>query len=267
MGGTFFALAFMAFTSLTTVDLLMNERRVVEREARGGYYSPATYLLAKLALDGALLRMLPALLYWAPFYFMAGFRDGAAPAAVFALTLVTFTAAVGALSMAVAVGSDTAGQASFVMNFILLFSLAFTGFLVNVTSIPEALRWIHYLSVFYYAFEAMLTSELAGRSFTLLYQPVVSCARCAVRLHACMAARLHAGGGSSRGAGSARACMPRSSRESVPCRRAFLRSRHRPRLACALCSPASPRCASPTSRARPSSPAWASTWIAPPWTS
>jgi ABC-type multidrug transport system ATPase subunit len=32
MGGTFFALAFLAFTSLTTVDLLMNERLVVHRE-------------------------------------------------------------------------------------------------------------------------------------------------------------------------------------------------------------------------------------------
>jgi hypothetical protein len=51
LGGTFFALAFLAFTSLTTVDLLMNERAVVTREVRSGYYAPWTYLLSKLALD------------------------------------------------------------------------------------------------------------------------------------------------------------------------------------------------------------------------
>jgi hypothetical protein len=36
--------------------------------------------------------------------------------------------------------SNTAGQASFAMNFTLLFSLVFTGFLVNVYSIPGAPR-------------------------------------------------------------------------------------------------------------------------------
>lgn len=36
-----------------------------------------------------------------------------------------------------AVASNTAGQASFAMNFLLLFSLVFTGFLVNVASIPS----------------------------------------------------------------------------------------------------------------------------------
>lgn len=174
MGGTFFALAFLAFTSLTTVDLLMNERSVVMREVRSGYYRPTTYLLSKLALDGMLLRLLPAILFWLPFYYMAGFRTGSAYAATNLFTLISFNCAVGALSMAVTVATNTAGQASFLMNFILLFSLAFTGFLVNVTSIPVVLRWIHYLSVFYYAFEAMLTTELNGAKFLLKYQANVS---------------------------------------------------------------------------------------------
>lgn len=165
MGGTFFALAFFAFASLTTVDLLMNERAVVTREVRGGYYSPVLYLASKLTLDGVLLRMLPAVLYWAPFYYMAGFRTGAAYAATYVFILITFSGAVGALSMAVTVAADTPGQASFTMNFILLFSLIFTGFLVNVNSIPAVIRWVHYLSVFYYAFEAMVTNEISGRSF------------------------------------------------------------------------------------------------------
>jgi hypothetical protein len=101
------------------------------------------------------------------------------------------------------------------MNFLLLFSLVFTGFLVNVNSIPGQpacqtvgeglpaalcaitnescrrthahmpsgdlkqsplsshshcpaawIRWVHYLSVFYYSFEAMITSELTGLVFT-----------------------------------------------------------------------------------------------------
>lgn len=170
MGGSFFALAFLAFTSLTTVDLLMNERTVVLREVRSRFYRPSSYLISKIALDGLLLRVLPAILYWLPFYYMAGFQDGGYYAATYLFTLIAFNCAVGAMSMCVTIACNTAGQTSFIMNFILLFSLAFTGFLVNVSSIPAVLRWIHYLSVFFYAFEAMLSTELAGMSFTFLYQ-------------------------------------------------------------------------------------------------
>ena len=170
MGGTFFALAFLAFTSLTTVDLLMNERSVVLREVRSKFYRPSSYLISKLALDGMLLRVIPAVLYWIPFYYMAGFNTDSAYAATYAFVLIAFNCAVGALSMVVTIACNTAGQSSFIMNFILLFSLAFTGFLVNVNSIPAVLRWIHYLSVFFYAFEAMMTTELNGQFYTFLYQ-------------------------------------------------------------------------------------------------
>ena len=79
------------------------------------------------AAPAVLLRVLPAIIYWAPFYYMAHFRYGSAYAATYVFTLITFSCAMGALSMAVTVGCSTAGEASFLMNFILLFSLVFTG--------------------------------------------------------------------------------------------------------------------------------------------
>ena len=148
----------------------MNERSVVLREVRSKFYRPSSYLISKLALDGMLLRVIPAVLYWIPFYYMAGFNTDSAYAATYAFVLIAFNCAVGALSMVVTIACNTAGQSSFIMNFILLFSLAFTGFLVNVNSIPAVLRWIHYLSVFFYAFEAMMTTELNGQFYTFLYQ-------------------------------------------------------------------------------------------------
>jgi hypothetical protein len=132
MGGTFFALAFLAFTSLTTVDLLLNERQVVMREVRGGYYSPISYLISKLTLDAGertrtapaggcgraqgawgeaeelrgrrdpvppslavLLRIIPALLYFVSFYYMAGFKTDSINAATYCLVLMTFSCTVG----------------------------------------------------------------------------------------------------------------------------------------------------------------------------
>ena len=46
-GAIFFPLVFMALTSLTTVDLLCNERGLVVKEVLGGYYRPVSYYLSK----------------------------------------------------------------------------------------------------------------------------------------------------------------------------------------------------------------------------
>lgn len=49
-GGLFFALAFFAFTSLTTTDLLTAERRLVVREVRGEWLSCCCVTGARLLL-------------------------------------------------------------------------------------------------------------------------------------------------------------------------------------------------------------------------
>ena len=125
-----------------------------------------SYYLSKATLDGLLLRILPAILFAVPLYPMSGFQPGAPQVALFFCVLAVFSAAVGALSMAVTVGFGTAGRASLVMNLVLLLSLLFAGFLVNVSSITPTLRWVASLSVFRYAFEAMTTSEMSGIELT-----------------------------------------------------------------------------------------------------
>lgn len=83
-------------------------------------------------------------------------------------TLMLFSLCIGALSILVVICSRTAGTASFVMNTLLLFQLVFTGFLVNVDSITPVLAWIHWLSQFFYAFEALIQNELNGGEFDLV---------------------------------------------------------------------------------------------------
>ena len=118
-------------------------------------------------LDGLLLRVLPALLFCVPFYPMIGFQADAAHIAVFFCGLAVFSATVGALSMAITVGLGTAGRASLIMVLIILLMLPFTGFLVNVGAMPVVLRWLHYLSVFFYGFQALVVNEVSGLTFNL----------------------------------------------------------------------------------------------------
>lgn len=162
LGGVFFALAFFAFTSLTTVDLIMTERRLVSREVRGGYYRPGSYLATKAVLDALLLRAVPVFLYSAAFYPMMGLVGGSVHVALWLMCLATFAVAVGALSLAVAVGSRTPGRASLIMNIVLLLSLLVGGFFVNTSTMQDWISWLHYLSVFFYAYAALTTNELSS---------------------------------------------------------------------------------------------------------
>ena len=161
-GGLFFALAFFAFTSLTIVDLLIGERQLVVREVRGGYYNPSSYLFSKAVLDGFLLRGIPTLLYTSAFYPMMGLQSGALHVLLFIGTLSAFAIGIGALSLAVTVGCSTSGQVSLTMNLTLLISLLVGGFFVNVASIPGWIRWLHYLSPFYYAYSALISNEMSS---------------------------------------------------------------------------------------------------------
>ena len=169
-GGLIFALAFFAFTSLTTVDLVFHEKTIVDREVSSGYYRRWTYVISKLVLDGLLLRFIPILLYSASFYPMMGLDSASASVALYLMTLGTFAVAVGALSLSMTFLSNTPGQASFIMNIILLISLLNSGFFVNVDNMPDWISWLRYLSVFFYSYSVLISNEV----FSLLFNFVVS---------------------------------------------------------------------------------------------
>lgn len=97
----------------------------------GGCYSAASYLACKAALDGVLLRVVPVLLYCAPFYPMLGFAGGARNVALFLLVLATYALAVAALALAVAASCRSAARANLLLTCIFLLSLLVGGFLVK----------------------------------------------------------------------------------------------------------------------------------------
>ena len=169
-GGLIFALAFFAFTSLTTVDLVFHEKTIVEREVNSGYYRRWTYVISKLVIDGLLLRFLPILLFSAPFYPMMGLDSDPSSVALFLMTLGTFAVTVGALSLAVTFSSSTAGQASFIMNILLLVCLLNSGFFVNADNMPDWISWLRYLSVFYYGYSVLITNEVSSLLFNFVVE-------------------------------------------------------------------------------------------------
>jgi ABC-type multidrug transport system ATPase subunit len=169
-GGLIFALAFFAFTSLTTVDLIFTEKRIASREINSGYYRRWTYVVSKLVLDGLFLRFLPTLLFSAPFYPMMGLDSDPHRVALFLMILGTFAVAVGALSLAMTLLSRSAGQASFAMNIILLVCLLNSGFFVNAENMPDWVSWLRYISFFFYGYSVLITNEVAGLLFNFVVE-------------------------------------------------------------------------------------------------
>ena len=169
----FFALCLLGFTSVTSVDLVQAERGVAAREMTRRYYAPWAYAASKLVLDGLLLRALPAVLFALPFYYLMGLRAGAAHFFTFLFVFVAFNAAVGALALGLAAALGSPGKTVLVMNLVLLVGVLFAGFLANKASIPPVLRWLTWLSVFRYAWEAMVINELTG-AYLYLTAPNVS---------------------------------------------------------------------------------------------
>lgn len=51
---------------------------------------------------------------------------------------------------------------------VLLLSLLFTGYLVNIAAVTPVLQWVHYLSVFFFGFEALIVNEMSG--LNLIFQ-------------------------------------------------------------------------------------------------
>ncbi|GMH35544.1 hypothetical protein BSKO_03412 [Bryopsis sp. KO-2023] len=161
LGGIFFSLAFLAFSSLTTTDLLHTERGIVIREIKGGYYGSGVYVLSKVLLDAILLRILPAVLLGTPVYLMMGMQQKLTNYVIFMFGVCTFNLVIGALSMAITILAPTPGIASLCINTYLLFGLLMMGHLVHLPSIPGVVRWMHYVSPFAYAFQALAVSEMA----------------------------------------------------------------------------------------------------------
>lgn len=165
LGAVFFSLAFFAFTSLTTTDLLISERMLVTREVRGGYYSLVSYFVTKLTVDALILRVLPVFVYSALFYPITGLQSGSVHVSLFLFTLATFALGIAALSFALSVGLGTAGQASLALNLILLLSLLMGGFFENVSAIPGWIAWLHYLSPFFYGYSVLAINEISNLLF------------------------------------------------------------------------------------------------------
>jgi len=112
-------------------------------------------------------------------YPMVGLVSGWSEFGSFLLVLVLFNLTSAALCLFIGIIFQESGVANLIGSLVMLFSLLFAGLLLNhgtiperhcadLDSIPRGFTWIQNLSIFHYAFEALIVNEM--RYLTLYEQ-------------------------------------------------------------------------------------------------
>ncbi|KAF9475974.1 hypothetical protein BDN70DRAFT_883068 [Pholiota conissans] len=160
LGIFFFSLALFGFSCLSSLGLFANERILFMRERSNGYYSSFTYFASKILFDILPLRLVPPLMFGGIVYSLVGFVPNVVSFWKFLLALVLFNLTTASVVLWLSIAFASVSVASLVGTLIMLFNLLFTGLLINRDSMSVAFRWLHTISFFHAAFEALAVNEL-----------------------------------------------------------------------------------------------------------
>ncbi|GJE89867.1 ABC transporter G family member [Phanerochaete sordida] len=160
LGVFFFTLALFGFSCLSSLSLFANERVLFMRERANGYYSPLTYFCAKVFFDILPLRVVPPMVFGAIIYGLVGLVPTVPAFWKFMLALVLFNLTTASIILLLSIAFASVSVATQVGTVIMLFNLLFAGLLVNRESLHPALQWLHTVSFFHAAYEALAVNEL-----------------------------------------------------------------------------------------------------------
>ncbi|XP_040887579.1 broad substrate specificity ATP-binding cassette transporter ABCG2-like [Toxotes jaculatrix] len=164
-GALFFITVNQCFSSLSSAELFISERKLFIHEYISGYYRLSVYFLSKILSDIITLRTIPAIVFSCVAYFMIGLKPTAEAFFLFMFTvmLVAYTAT----SMALAISADqtVVAIANIFMTIACVFMMIFAGLLVNLPSIVSWLAWLKYLSIPRYGLSALQVNEFSGLNF------------------------------------------------------------------------------------------------------
>lgn len=164
-GALFFITVNQCFSSLSSAELFITERKLFVHEYISGYYRVSVYFLSKVLADILSLRTIPAIVFTCIIYYMIGLKDtaGAFVLFMFTVALVAYTAT--SMSLAISADQSVVAIANLYMTICFVFMMIFAGLLVNLPSIADWLVWLKYLSIPRYGFAALQINEFVGLTF------------------------------------------------------------------------------------------------------
>ena len=162
LGVFFFICALFGFGCLSSMQAFASERALFKKERANRYYSPASYFVSKILFDTIPLRVVPPIILGLICYHMIGLQADIILLLRFLLVLVLFNVTSACCCLAISIVFQDPGVATLLAILIMLFEMLFGGLLLNKNTLTPAFQWMHRLSFFNYAFEALVVNEVAG---------------------------------------------------------------------------------------------------------
>ncbi|XP_034063177.1 broad substrate specificity ATP-binding cassette transporter ABCG2-like [Gymnodraco acuticeps] len=164
-GALFFLTINQCFSSLSSAELFIRERKLFIHEYISGYYRVSVYFLCKMLSDIIALRTIPAIVFSCVSYFMIGLKPTVAAffTFMFSVTMVAYTAT--AMAFAISADQTVFAIANIFMTITYVFMMIFAGLLVNLPSIASWLAWLKYFSIPHYGLAALQINEFTGLKF------------------------------------------------------------------------------------------------------
>ncbi|XP_024901777.1 ATP-binding cassette sub-family G member 2 isoform X2 [Pteropus alecto] len=164
-GVLFFLTNNQCFSSVSSVELFVVEKKLFMHEYISGYYRVSSYFFGKLLSDLLPMRMLPSIIFTCITYFLVGLKAEVGAFFIMMLTLMMVAYAASSMALAIAAGQSVVSIATLLMTISFVFMMIFSGLLVNLTTIVPWLSWLQYLSIPRYGYAALLHSEFLGQNF------------------------------------------------------------------------------------------------------
>ncbi|KAF2841982.1 pleiotropic drug resistance protein, ABC superfamily [Patellaria atrata CBS 101060] len=160
----FFAILMNAFGSALEILTLYAQRSIVEKHSRYALYHPSTEALASMLTDMP-YKILNAIIFNTTIYFMTNLRREPGPFFFFLLISFFLTLAMSMLFRTIASVSRSLAQALAPAAILILAIVIYTGFVIPTRYMLGWARWINYLDVVAYGFEALMINEFHDRQF------------------------------------------------------------------------------------------------------
>ena len=162
VGSIFFLFILLSFCAMSATTILSKNRTLMIRERANGLYSAFAWLVSFVVFDAVLLRIIPAILLGTILYWMVGLKDSAANFFLFLLIAAIFNVTMATYNMLLAALFEDLSVAILLSGMFIVFNIGFGGFLLNLNTLPVAVRWLQWLCPLKYALEAVASRELPG---------------------------------------------------------------------------------------------------------
>ncbi|XP_077074756.1 broad substrate specificity ATP-binding cassette transporter ABCG2 isoform X1 [Siphateles boraxobius] len=165
IGALFFITTNQCFSSVSSAELFISERKLFVHEYISGYYRVSVYFLSKFLSDILTLRTIPAIIFSCVAYWMIGLKASVEAFFIFLFSIMMVSYTATAMTLAISADQTVVAIANIFMTISFVFMMIFSGLLVNLPSVASWLNWLKYFSIPRYGLAALEINEFTSLRF------------------------------------------------------------------------------------------------------